>query len=161
MDCIIAFQDMKQYITKRGLEKLRKELSKLETKERRRIAEQLNEAAALGDISDNAQYQEARREQGFLEGRVADIRALIRNAIVVQEDTAKKDTIQIGSLISLDMGGEKEEFKIVGANESDPLGGMVSYQSPLGKALLGHKKGESFRFHGPAGEISVRIIKVS
>ncbi len=152
---------MKQYITKKGLEKLRKELNKLETKERRRIAEQLNEAAALGDISDNAQYQETRREQSFLEGRVADIRALIRNAIVIQRDTAKKDIIQIGSLISLDMGGEKEEFKIVGANESDPLEGMISYRSPLGKALLGRKKGESFKFQSLVGEISVKIIKIS
>ena len=151
---------MKQYVTKTGLEKLNKELKFLETVERKNVSDKLEKAAAFGDLSDNAQYQEARIEKGFLEGRIKQLRNMIATAIVVEDEGRDKDVIHIGSNVYLDIQGDKQKFKIVGANEADPLKGKISYQSPLGKILMKKRKGQSINFETPKGKTIVKILNV-
>jgi len=151
---------MKQYITKTGLEKLNKELKFLETVERKNVSDKLEKAASFGDLSDNAQYQEARIEKGFLERRIKQLRNMIATAIVVEDEGRNKDVIYIGSNVYVDIQGDKQKFKIVGANEADPLKGKISYQSPLGKVLMEKRKGQSVNFETPKGKTIVKILNV-
>lgn len=151
---------MEKYITKEGLEKLKKELEDLEINKRREIAKRLQEAAAMGDLSDNAQYQETRREQSFLEGRILELKNIVRNAKIIEKDETKNGLIKVGSSISLKVDGLKQNLIIIGESESRPLEGKISYQSPLGKSLLEKKKGDIFEFEAPGGTIKVEILKV-
>ncbi len=151
---------MKQYVTKTGLEKLNKELKFLETVERKNVSDKLEKAASFGDLSDNAQYQEARIEKGFLERRIKQLRNMIATAIVVEDEGRNKDVIYIGSNVYVDIQGDKQKFKIVGANEADPLKGKISYQSPLGKVLMEKRKGQSVNFETPKGKTIVKILNV-
>jgi transcription elongation factor GreA len=151
---------MEKYITREGLEKLKKELEDLEINKRREIAKRLQEAAAMGDLSDNAQYQETRREQSFLEGRILELKNIIRNAKIIKKDETKNGLIKIGSSASLKVDGLEQKLMIIGESESRPLEGKISYQSPLGRSLLEKKEGDIFEFEAPGGTIKVEILKV-
>jgi len=150
---------MEKYFTQEGLEKLKTELAHLKDVKRREIAEKLEKCISFGDLSENAEYHETKEAQGFLEGRILELESIISNSVVVA--VAKKNgLVQIGSTILIKTGSEKEQFKIVGAEEADPLGGKISADSPLGKALLNHPKGVIVRVNAPQGTIEYKILKV-
>ena len=140
---------------------LEKELEQLLTVERTAIAERIRQARALGDLSENFDYQDAKRQQGFLEGRILNIRGMLDRAHVAEYQSGS-DTVVFGSKITLhDVGFDEEiEYTLVGAVEADPSSGRISNTSPLGKALLGRTVGETVEVPTPAGSDQYRIIAI-
>ena len=150
---------MKEYITKEGLEKIKEKLRYLEGTKRKEIAEKLGQEIEAGDLSENAQYHELKRQQSFLEGKILELKEIVKKATII-DDRAGNDVVRVGSTVSVILDGEEEKFKIVGPTEIDPLDGKISYQSPLGKALLGKREKESFEFEGPGKKIKGKILKI-
>ncbi len=149
------------YLTAEGIENLRQELDHLINVRRPALAERLRKAIQQGDLSENADYIAAKEEQGFLEGRIQQIEAMLRNAVLIQED-GPKDEITLGSRVSvIEEGAEEEEiFQIVGPAEADPINGKVSNESPLGRALLGHRVGDTVVVEAPRGEVVFQIVAI-
>ena len=147
-----------KYLTKEGLDKLKKELHQLETVERKKMAEKLNHAIGFGDLSENAAYEEAKEAQGFLEGRIKELRETIAQAKVIKKK--HDNTVQIGSVVFVKFDGSEEKYQIVGSAEADILNGKISHQSPLGQVLLNKKKGDKVQFEAPGGRVEYKIIKV-
>jgi transcription elongation factor GreA len=142
-----------------GLEKLKKELEHLKTNKRKEIAERLKQAIALGDLSENAAYHEAKESQGFLEGRILELEKIIRSARVIQKN-AGSDRVVLGSKVQLLLNGEKAELEIVGAHEANPLADKISNQSPLGQAIFGKKKKDKGEIITQQGRLSFQILDV-
>ena len=138
---------------------MKKELEHLKETKRKEIAERLEKCIAFGDLSENSEYQETKEEQAFVEGRILELENLINNAVIVSE-TKQKIYAQIGSTILVGTGWKKERFKIVGAEEADPLEGKISIESPTGKAFLNHQKGEMVEVHTPEGTVQYKILKI-
>lgn len=151
---------MEELMSPEKFEELTKELDLLRTTRRREVAEQLEYARSLGDLSENAEYQEAREMQGAVEERIGKLESILKNAKIVRG--SKTDTAGMGSVVSVQKIGadDKHTYTIVGAEEANILEGKVSYHSPLGSALLGKKKGEEFSFHTPRGTQKYKILKV-
>lgn len=147
-----------KYLTSKGLEKLKKELNHLKTVKRREIAERLRHAASFGDLSENAAYQEAKEAQGFLERKILELEKTIRSAKIIEKKGTEQ--IQIGSIVSVVSSVGKEKFQIVGPEEANPQEGKISYQSPLGKALLGRSVGSTIKVETPAGKMQYKILKI-
>ena len=149
-----------ELISQEKFEELTKELDELRTTRRREVAEQLEYARSLGDLSENAEYQEAREMQASVEERIQKLEAILKNAKIVRAD--KTDTVGMGSTVSVQnlAGTEKHSYTIVGAEEADMLAGKISYHSPLGAALMGKKKSDEFSFHTPKGTQKYKILKV-
>jgi transcription elongation factor GreA len=143
---------MSTYITKEGLEKLKEELEYLKKVKRKEIAETLKQASSFGDLSENFAYQQAREDQSLLERRIFELEEMIRNAVVINKKN--NDSVQVGSIVTVLLNGDKNKFKIVGPREGDPLQGKISIDSPLGKILLNKKKNEEGK-----ADINGRIIK--
>ncbi len=142
-------------------DELSKELDELKTVRRREVAEQLEYARSLGDLSENAEYQEARDMQAAVEERIGKLESILKSAKIVRG--GKTDTIGMGSVVKvapLAKDGEAHTYTIVGAEEANIIAGKVSYHSPLGGALLGKKKGDEFSFHTPRGTQKYKILKV-
>ncbi|PIP25195.1 MAG: transcription elongation factor GreA [Candidatus Nealsonbacteria bacterium CG23_combo_of_CG06-09_8_20_14_all_36_12] len=150
---------MEKYLTQEGLGKLKKELEYLKTTKRKEIAERLERAISFGDLTENAAYQEAKEAQAFLEGRILELEDIIRNAVLISNQK-KKEFVQIGSIVEVKSQGKKEKFQIVGSEEARPLEGKISYNSPLGKALLNRKKGEKFQVQTPETKREYKILKI-
>lgn len=153
--------DEKQYLTEAKHTELKNELDFLITTRRNEIARQLEAARALGDLSENAEYQEARQEQGKTESRIKYLVALLKKAEIVKAHHS--DVVEVGSTVVLQKAGEKEkrEFSVVGSEEADSTKGMISSSSPLGRAMLGKKKGETFVFSAPTGKkIEYTVVKL-
>ncbi len=153
---------MKKYFTPEGMKKLKEELAYLQTTKRKEIADSLEKAIAFGDLSENAEYSEAKEAQAFVEGRISELEELIKDATVVSANP-KKGWAQIGSVILASMDSKKakaEEFKIVGAEEASPLEGKISVDSPLGKAFLNKPEGAVVEVDAPAGKIKYKILKI-
>jgi len=150
---------MSNYITKDGLQKLRDQLAtiKLKLKE---VSYKIKEAREMGDLSENAEYHEAKNEQSFLMGKEAELEGKIKNAQIIEKKAAT-DVVMAGSTVVIDDDGEKLEYTIVGSDESDPLSGKISIDSPIGASLIGHKKGEKIEVRTPAGVSVCKIISVS
>ncbi|MEI7791886.1 MAG: transcription elongation factor GreA [Candidatus Berkelbacteria bacterium] len=150
---------MSNYITKDGLQKLRDQLAtiKLKLKE---VSFKIKEAREMGDLSENAEYHEAKNEQSFLMGKEAELESKIKNAQIIEKKAAT-DVVVAGSTVVIDDDGEKLEYTIVGSDESDPLSGKISIDSPIGASLIGHKKGEKIEVRTPAGVSVCKIISVS
>ena len=146
---------MVQYFTKEGLDNLKEELYELKTTQMRRIVKLIAEAAAFGDLKENAAYHEARNMKSFLLGRIEQLENAINEAVIREKST--DDNIQIGSAIQIDFGGEKQEYSIVSSTEADILKNKISYQSPLGSQLMGKRVGEKFDFKN----IKVTILKIT
>jgi transcription elongation factor GreA len=145
-------------LTQVGLEKLKAELKEL--KERRKtVAERIRIAREYGDLSENSEYDDARNEQSFVEGRVQDLQEMIKNARVVARSAAG-DKIEMGSTVTLKLENDSFSYEIVGANESDPLKGKISSESPLGFSLLGKAKGDKVDITTPGGTTSYQIVEV-
>ncbi len=149
---------MIKHLTKQGLEKLKKELSFLEKVKRKKVSERLNQAIAQGDLRENAAYDSAKEEQGFVEARIKELKKILSEAKIIKKK--KTENAEIGSFVLLKSGKEEEKFQIVGPEEADVLNGKISFESPLGKAILGKKKGDFFEIESPGGLKKYQIIKV-
>jgi transcription elongation factor GreA len=149
----------KYYFTKERLEELKKELEYLKTEGRKEISEQLQKAKEYGDLSENAEYSEAREEQRRLETRISELEVMIRNASIIDEKR-KSNEVKIGSKVSVKRDGKTYEYFIVGADEANPSLGKISNESPLGKALLGKKVGEEAIVNAPTGKIVYKVTKI-
>jgi len=146
------------YITKEGLKKLKDELKELIGAKRPEIAQQIQSAREMGDISENAAYDEAKREQAFIEGRISELEEIIKSSKVAEGNTS--DVIVVGSQVTLHIEGDEEKFHIVGAPEANPNEKKISHESPLGKALLGKKVGEKAEVDAPIGKLTYTILKI-
>ncbi len=149
------------YLTTEGVEKLREELDHLVHVKRPALAERLHKAIQQGDLSENADYIAAKEEQGFLEGRIQRIEAMLRNAVIIEKN-GPSDYVVLGSRVTIVEDGldEPETFHIVGPAEADPLNGKISNESPLGQALMGHRVGDAVVVIAPAGETTFRIVAI-
>ncbi len=152
--------DSNYILTQEGRAKLEEELHFLETVKRAEIGERIKVAREFGDISENSEYDDAKNEQGMMEARIAEISRILSEATVVT--TPKRSSkVNIGSTVTVDMGGRERVFTIVGGAESDVASGKISNESPVGSALLGHKKGDSITTTGPTGRvIEMTILKI-
>ncbi len=146
----------KYLITTVGLQKLQDELKVLINDKRKEVIERIREAAAHGDLSENADYAQAREEQSFIEGRIAEIEDIIKNAEIITQNS-HGSTVTIGSTVIVKVGGQERKYAIVGSNEANPKEGKISNESLVGKALLGKKVGEKFKVATPAGEMDYEI----
>ena len=148
-----------QLITREGWEKLKKELDFLKNVRRHEIAERIERAKELGDLSENAEYAEAKDEQAFNEGKIIDTEALLKKLTVV-EGNSRGETIDLGSKVTVEYNGKQKEFTIVSFNEVDPEQNKISNESPLGQALIGRKAGDEVIVPAPSGEVKYKILKV-
>lgn len=151
----------KEYVlTQEGKVKLEEELHFLETEKRAEVGERIKVAREFGDISENSEYDDAKNEQGMMEARIAEITRILSEATVVSVPK-RSSKVNIGSAVTVDMGGRERVFTIVGAAESDAAAGKISNESPVGAALLGGKKGDTVDALGPTGKkIIMTIIKI-
>jgi transcription elongation factor GreA len=149
-------------LTLAGLEKLEEELEVLKTKKRREIAERIKQAIAFGDITENSEYDEAKKEQAFIEGRIGTIENLLKNAKVIDDEDISVDVVSIGCLVTVkDLNyNETVEYKIVSSAEADPSRLMISNESPVGKALMGHRTGDVVVIQVPDGSIEFQILEI-
>ena len=149
----------KYLLTKEGLEKLNEELKNLINVKRKDVIERIREAAAHGDLSENADYAQAREEQSFIEGRVQEIEDIIKNAEIITTSNHHSN-ITVGSTAMIKVNGQERKYTIVGSNEANPKEGKISNESLVGKALLGRKPGEKFKVTTPAGEMEYEIVTI-
>ncbi|WP_201713576.1 transcription elongation factor GreA [Rossellomorea arthrocnemi] len=150
-------------MTAEGKEKLEKELENLKTVKRKEVVERIKIARSFGDLSENSEYDAAKDEQAFVEGRISTLENMIRNAKIIQEDDMNSDTVQLGKKVTFVElpDGDKETYTIVGSAEADPFEGKISNDSPIAKSLLGHKIGAEVNVQTPGGEMSVKIVEVN
>jgi len=145
-------------ITPEGQKKLEEELKELKNVTRKEISEKIELAKEHGDLSENAEYQEARNEQAFAEGRILEIESILKNATVVQYEGA--NAVQVGSTVHLQVNGKEVIFTVVGSHEGDPAKGLLSCDSPIGQGILLKKAGETVEVETPRGLISYKISKI-
>lgn len=148
-----------QIITQEGYNKLQDEFNHLSTVKRREIAVRIEKAKDLGDLSENAEYSEAKDAQALNEGRILELTNTLKNVIVVNSKGGK-DEVAMGSEVTVKTGGKEKKYTIVSFNEADPLNGMISNESPLGLSFLGKKKGTSVNVETPKGIVEYKIIKI-
>ena len=156
-------EKIKQMYTKQGYQDLVDELKYLKLTRREEIKEQIAVARGFGDLSENAEYDEARNEQAKVEARIQELEALIENAEIIDESSMDVRSISLGSVVKLydeDMD-EEITYNIVGSNQADPLEQKISDQSPIGRALMGKKAGDSVTVDAPAGELRFKVLEVS
>lgn len=147
------------YLTPEGEIKLKAELAELTGPRREELAQRLRSAIQMGDLSENADYHKAKEDQGFLEGRIQEIEAILRSAVIIEKTDS--DVVTVGSHVTIqEEDFDPETFYVVGAKEADPRHGKISNESPIGSALLGHKAGETVEAETPGGKIRFKIIKV-
>jgi transcription elongation factor GreA len=148
------------FLTSEGYERLEEELLRLRTVRRQEVARRLHEALAEGDILENAELEDARNEQAFVEGRILTLETMLRNAVII-EDNGPRETVGLGSRVTIVEGQEPPEtYHIVGSAEADPTKGLISNESPLGRALMGRKIGETATVNAPAGLLVFEIVDI-
>lgn len=149
------------YVTEEGLQKIKEELAYLQTERREEISVKLEAAIKQGDLKENADYHSAKEEQGFVEGRIKDLEDALRRAEII-EDNVPADTVSVGNTVTVVEAGfdEEETYYIVGPHEADPANGRISNESPIGRALLGAKSGQTITALTPGGEISFTIQSI-
>lgn len=157
---IIKLKEMKEnYLTKEGLAELQGQLHDLKTVRRREIAEAIHTAKEQGDLSENAEYQQAKEEQHRIEEKIAELETTLKHArIITSSDTS---TVDIGNTVTLNCDGKERVYQIVGSKEADPLKGRISNESPMGQAILNRKKGEVVIIPTPTGEKECKIVKIT
>lgn len=148
------------YLTPERLEELKAELNELKTVKRIEVSERLKRAKELGDLSENSEYFEAREEQSQVETRIFELEEMIKNASVIEKPAGTTKIIQIGSTIEVSKDGHKSKFTIVGSNEAKPEAGLISNESPLGRAFLGQDAGKIVKVKTPKGEVMYKILSV-
>jgi transcription elongation factor GreA len=147
------------YISKDGLDKLRAELDEMQNVRRPEIAQRIHDAKEHGDLSENAEYEDAKNEQAFVEGRIQTLETMIKNASLIDEHTST-DHVQIGSTVKVKGEDGTETFSIVGSAEAKPADGRISNESPVGRALLGRRKGDKVVVKVPAGDFAYTILEI-
>ncbi len=148
------------YLSQEGLKKLKEELDKRKSL-RAEIAEKIQEAKALGDISENAEYQEALTIQSFNEGKIIELEEILRNAEIVSQKTGHKhEKIEVGAQVKTESKFGHQQFTIVGSSEANPTNGFISDESPLGKAFMNHKVGDEIQAETPKGKIKYKILEI-
>lgn len=152
------FRDTMQYISQEGLEQLKAELAELKQK-RQDIARRLEDAKALGDLSENAEYQEAREDQAFNEGKIVELEQVVKDAVVIDKNQ-KRDIVRIGATVKVKSDNGSQTFNIVGSEEANPIEGRISNESPLGKSFLGKKIGETLEVETPRGKMKYKIMGI-
>ena len=158
--------DDQTLITKEGLKKLKEELEELKTVRRAEVAQRLKEAISYGDLSENSEYEEAKNEQAFVEGRILELEQKVKNAKIITEkkQAGHGKEIDIGStvhVVNLTDGDDPEQYTIVGSTEANPLDHKISNESPMGKSLLGKRKGEHVNITSPSGILEFEILNVA
>ena len=150
------------YVTREGLEKLKVELEELVNVRRQDVAERIQRAKQMGGTVDNAEYDEAKNDQAFIEGRIIALDNLIGNAVIIDSKAGPSGEVHIGSTVTVvDDKGKKGHYKIIGSAEADPSRGTISNVSPIGKALLGKRAGDVAEINVPAGKVRLEIVKIS
>lgn len=160
------FTEEETLVTKEGLQKLKEELEYLKTVRRKEVAQRLKEAISYGDLSENSEYEEAKNEQAFIEGRILELELKIKSARIIADHVAHRagKEVNIGSAVTLRLvhgNGDAETYTIVGATEADPFVKRISNESPIGKSLLGRRRGEHVEVQTPSGVASYEILKVA
>lgn len=149
------------FLTAGGLTKLEGELDNLRSVRRQEVAQRIQHAKELGGTVDNADYEEAKNEQAFIEGRILTLGVMIKSAVVIPEDRTPSDKVEVGSAVTVvNPQGKTQTYHIVGSTEADPSQGKISNESPVGRALLGHKAGDEAEVTTPAGTIKLSLVKV-
>ena len=152
-----------EFLTKQGYNKLQEELDHLRDVRRREVAERLREAAesSLGEFVEDAEFEAAKNEQSFVEGRIQELELLLANAQVIKKRRKSNGVVDVGVEVTIKEGRRKEEiYQIVGAAEANPAEGKISHQSPLGNSLMGKKEGDLVEVEAPSGAFKVRLVKV-
>lgn len=150
---------MTKFVTEEGLKKIKEELENRKTAVRQEIANAIKEAKEQGDLSENAEYSEAKRQQAENEARVAELEFMLKEVVVATHDKAT-DTVQMGSRVKVKFNGLDMDFIIVGSNEASPAEMKISNESPLGKGFIGKKKGDEVEIETPGGKVKYKIIDV-
>jgi transcription elongation factor GreA len=149
------------FLTKEGYQKLADELEVLRTSKRKEVAERLHEAMEGGELIENAEYEAAKNEQAFVEGRIQELEMILASARIIEEQNNDPTTVQVGDTVVVKEGNNKpEEYTIVGAAEADPRKGKISNESPLGKALLNRGIGDDVTVEAPGGIFKVQVVKI-
>lgn len=148
------------FLTPEGCQKLEEELHYLKTVRRVEVADAIHEAKMDGDVSENAGYEEAKRQQAFVEGRIMTVQAMLESAVIIESNGAS-DRVELGSRVTvIEEGFEPESYTIVGSAEANPGDGRISNESPLGKALMGHEVGARVAFETPGGPVKVELLRI-
>jgi len=152
----------KTVVSAEGMKKLEEKLQYLTTVRRAEVAEQISIARGFGDLSENAEYDEAKNEQSRLEAEIIELENAIRTAIVIDDSDVSTDSVNVGTTVKVLYveDGDEEEYAIVGARESDPMNNRISNECPIGAALLGHKEGETVHVDAPDGAIVLKILEI-
>ncbi|MBS4209019.1 transcription elongation factor GreA [Bacillus sp. FJAT-50079] len=150
-------------MTEAGKAKLEQELEHLKSVKRKEVVERIKIARSFGDLSENSEYDSAKEEQAFVEGRITTLENMIRNAKIIKEDELNSDTVTLGKTVTfIELpDGDEETYTIVGSAEADPFEGKISNDSPIAKSLLGHKVGQEVNVQTPGGEMRVRLLTIS
>ncbi len=148
------------YLTSEGEAKLRTELADLKGPKREELAKRLRSAIQMGDLSENADYHKAKEDQGFLEGRIQEIEYILRHAVIIEKGNSN-GMVGVGSQVTIqEKGSPPETYHMVGAKDADPRIGRISNESPIGRALMDHKVGETVEVETPGGRIKFKILKI-
>ena len=151
-------------VTREGLQRMKEELEYKETTEKMKVAEQLKVAISYGDLSENAEYDAAKTDQAVLEQRITELKAMIENAVVVDESKISTDVVGFGTRVTIvyeDEPDDEETYTIVGTSESDPANGKLSNESPVGEALIGAHVGETVTAPTPGGPLRIKVIEIT
>jgi len=150
-------------MTAAGKIKLEEELEQLKMVKRPEVVERIKIARSFGDLSENSEYDAAKEDQAFVEGRISTVEGMIRNAVIIKEAEVNTDEVQIGNKVTFKEipDGDVETYTIVGSAEADPLEGLISNDSPIAKGLLGRSKGDVVKINTPGGEMSVTILEIN
>lgn len=154
----------KQYpMTAAGKKKLSDELEFLKTVKRKEVVERIKIARSFGDLSENSEYDSAKEDQAFVEGRISTLESMIRNAVIIEEDEKNNDIVSLGKTVSFIEipDGDKETYTIVGSAEADPVEGLISNDSPIARSLIGRKVGDQVKVLTPGGEMDVKIVSIN
>ncbi len=155
----MVLNEKETVLTPEGLSKLQDELDELKTVHRREVNDRIRQAKEYGDLSENAEYEDAKQEQAFIEGRIMKLESMVRNAKLIDESEYAADEVHLGCTVKVKdlKNGENYEFSIVGSTEADPSKRRISNESPLGRSLIGHKKGETVDVTTPRGMVKYKI----
>ncbi|GAF65860.1 transcription elongation factor GreA [Alkalihalobacillus trypoxylicola] len=156
-------EEKKHYMTEDGKRKLEEELEYLKTERRKEVVERIKIARSFGDLSENSEYDSAKEEQAFVEGRIAQIEKMIRNAVMIEEEEGSGNVVTLGKTVRfIELpDGDEEEYTIVGSAESDPAEGKISNDSPMAKSLLGKTVHDKVVVNTPAGDMELEILEIS
>jgi transcription elongation factor GreA len=161
MEVLLMGESSQNYLTSEGAARLEVELEQLKGPARDELAQRLRSAIQMGDLSENADYHKAKEDQGFLEGRIQELEYILKTAIIVDESQIPRGQVAVGVRVMVQVDDEEPEmFYMVGAKEADPRSGKISNESPIGKALMGTREGQTVVAHTPGGTRRLKIIKI-